>query len=179
MVVNSTMRQHHGHLRSSSQLINADEKTTSTLSKFDFHQLPTSKLLQPQTTKNKDKKLMKNLSCLAEYPVAPKFRYSHRNINDVRNEGQRLHLSMDSHLSAHPDIIDYPRHIRFSSNFASVSQIQNKMRRQRVFHREFAPAFCSDGNQANLEGVYIPNKQILYENAVQNVHEFTRARGNM
>lgn len=53
------------------------------------------------------------------------------------------------------------------------------MRRQRIFHREFAPAFCSDKNQVILDGVYVPNKPILKSNAEMYVNEFIRAKGNL
>ena len=53
------------------------------------------------------------------------------------------------------------------------------MRRQRIFHKEFSPSFCSDKNQAILEGVYIPNRPVLKSNAETYVNEFIRAKGNL
>ena len=52
------------------------------------------------------------------------------------------------------NIIDYPRHIRFSHNFESVAKTQNELRRQKVFHREFSPFINSTKNQVILDGVY-------------------------
>lgn len=96
--------------------------------------------------------------------------------NQVSNKPKR----QNSHQKfLRQDIIDYPRHLRFSSKFESVAKIQHDMRRQKIFHLEFDPSINSQNHLAILEGVYEPNKQITQLSASQNVHEFIRKRGNI
>lgn len=77
------------------------------------------------------------------------------------------------------NIIDYPRHIRFSSKFESVAKIQNDLRRQKIFHMEFSPGLCSTKTQVTLDGVYVPNRPILKSTAAKYVNEFIREKGNL
>lgn len=77
------------------------------------------------------------------------------------------------------NIIDYPRHIRFSSKFESVAKIQNDMRRQKIFHKEFQPHLNDSAQLAILEGVYKPNQPIDKDSSTQYVNEFIRKQGKM
>ena len=76
------------------------------------------------------------------------------------------------------EIIDYPRHIRVSSEFESVAEVQSQLRKQRVYLHEFDSNLTNTKNLKILEGVYVPNEPVGKEYNEMYVNEFIRLRGN-
>ena len=54
--------------------------------------------------------------------------------------------------------INYPRHVRVSSDIQTVADMQDKLRRNKVFRDQFDPELNSAKNQVIYNGVYLPNK---------------------
>ena len=77
-------------------------------------------------------------------------------------------------------IIDYPRHLHFSSDFKSVADAHHVIRRQKVFHRDFEPRM-NDAHHRNLTeklnaSAYISNQIGNLEEANEYVTEFVKRR---
>ena len=102
---------------------------------------------------------------------APKFEIKKDEVVNKRHSSHQKFLRQD--------IIDYPRHLRFSSNHETVAKIQYDMRRQKIFHKEYDPAINSQNHLAVLEGVYNMNEPVEKVQAEIPVHEFIRQRGNI
>ena len=55
------------------------------------------------------------------------------------------------------NIIDYPKNIRFSSDFVSTEDFQNKLRKQLFFHKDFDEKLNDKESRFLYSKVYYPN----------------------
>lgn len=72
--------------------------------------------------------------------------------------------------------LDYPRHVRLSSNKKIVSEIQDEMRRDILFRHSLPERFSRE-NCVLLEKVYRPNRVTKKKNAEKELHTFLREEG--
>jgi hypothetical protein len=121
--------------------------------------------------KSPTKKTLKKEDSFEMSPVTPKKLQETDSIS--KNTGSKKKCDILQ------DIIDYPRHIRISSDFESVGMKQHELRKQTCFHHEFDPNLNDPRSKQVLDGVYVPNQITSSMTEDQSLTEFIRYRGNL
>lgn len=105
-----------------------------------------------------------------------------QNQKELMNQQRALIAKLFKQSSQHQvqQIIDFPRHMRFSSQYQSLQETQNLLRHQRIFHKEYEPRMHDKAQKKLYSSVYTPNNASLSkENEEMYVVEYFKQKKHL